>query len=238
VLVRINAQVPPIEAALTRAGIVFRVRGQRFFERPEVREALRLLRRLPASARAEPWSRSSRRGCGWTSARPGRGRDARRGTGTDGVAGARARDRAGSCRRRPPWPPQRASTGEPSSPCSRRAPRRRPRGRPTREPADAPPGQGPGVGRSAPPGLEEARFRSGRRPTMTRRSPRNGGSSMSGLTRARRHLLLSWAERRSGPSDRESARRPSRFLRALDVGPGGSMRRPLPVTAVRCAFED
>src|SRR5664280_2502292 len=51
VLVRINAQVPPIEAALTRAGIAFRVRGQRFFERPEVRQALRLVRRLPASAR-------------------------------------------------------------------------------------------------------------------------------------------------------------------------------------------
>jgi DNA helicase-2/ATP-dependent DNA helicase PcrA len=45
VLVRINAQIPPIEDALTRAGIAFTVRGQRFFERREVREALRLLRR-------------------------------------------------------------------------------------------------------------------------------------------------------------------------------------------------
>src|SRR3990170_2071338 len=50
ILVRINAQVPPIEAALTKARIPFRVRGQRFFERPEVREALRLLKRLPDSA--------------------------------------------------------------------------------------------------------------------------------------------------------------------------------------------
>lgn len=50
VLVRTNAQIPPIEASLTRAGIAFRVRGQRFFERPEVREALRLLRR-PGPAR-------------------------------------------------------------------------------------------------------------------------------------------------------------------------------------------
>jgi DNA helicase-2/ATP-dependent DNA helicase PcrA len=46
ILVRINAQVPPIEAALTKARIPFRVRGQRFFERSEVRDALRLLRRL------------------------------------------------------------------------------------------------------------------------------------------------------------------------------------------------
>jgi DNA helicase-2/ATP-dependent DNA helicase PcrA len=50
ILVRINAQIPPIEAALTKARIPFRVRGQRFFERPEVREALRLLKRLPDSA--------------------------------------------------------------------------------------------------------------------------------------------------------------------------------------------
>ncbi|MEW5992123.1 MAG: ATP-dependent DNA helicase UvrD2 [Chloroflexota bacterium] len=50
VLVRINAQIPPIEAALTKAGIPFRVRGQRFFERPEVRDALRILHRLAGAA--------------------------------------------------------------------------------------------------------------------------------------------------------------------------------------------
>ena len=47
ILVRINAQIPPIEAALTKARIAFRVRGQRFFERQEVRDALRVLRRIP-----------------------------------------------------------------------------------------------------------------------------------------------------------------------------------------------
>ncbi len=45
VLVRMNAQLPAIEDALTRAGIPFTVRGQRFFERREVREAQRLLKR-------------------------------------------------------------------------------------------------------------------------------------------------------------------------------------------------
>ena len=44
VLVRINAQLPAIEDSLTRAGIGFTVRGRRFFDRREVREALRLLR--------------------------------------------------------------------------------------------------------------------------------------------------------------------------------------------------
>jgi len=45
VLVRVNAQLPPIEDALTRAGIGFTVRGQRFFDRREIREAAVALRR-------------------------------------------------------------------------------------------------------------------------------------------------------------------------------------------------
>jgi DNA helicase-2/ATP-dependent DNA helicase PcrA len=44
VLVRINAQQPELEAALTRSGIPFAIRGQRFFDRREIREARRLLR--------------------------------------------------------------------------------------------------------------------------------------------------------------------------------------------------
>ena len=47
ILVRTNAQIPPIEAALTRARIPFQVRGQRFFDRQEIKEAIRLLGRLP-----------------------------------------------------------------------------------------------------------------------------------------------------------------------------------------------
>jgi len=43
ILVRINAQLPELEQALTRGGIEFRVRGQRFFDRREIREARRLL---------------------------------------------------------------------------------------------------------------------------------------------------------------------------------------------------
>jgi DNA helicase-2/ATP-dependent DNA helicase PcrA len=44
VLVRINAQLPPIEDALTRAGVEYTVRGQRFYQRSEVRDARQLLR--------------------------------------------------------------------------------------------------------------------------------------------------------------------------------------------------
>ncbi len=50
ILVRVNAQLPELEQALTRAGIPFRVRGQRFFERREVREARRLVGQLAGGA--------------------------------------------------------------------------------------------------------------------------------------------------------------------------------------------
>jgi len=42
--VRINAQLPELEEALTRSGVPFAIRGQRFFDRREIREARRLLR--------------------------------------------------------------------------------------------------------------------------------------------------------------------------------------------------
>jgi DNA helicase-2/ATP-dependent DNA helicase PcrA len=46
-----------------------------------------------------------------------------------------------------------------------------------------------------------------------------------GLTRARVRLWLAWAARRAGPSGREQARRPSRFLDDL-VPAGGARVRP------------
>jgi DNA helicase-2/ATP-dependent DNA helicase PcrA len=50
VLVRVNAQLAPLEAALTRAGIPYVVRGTPFFERADVRGAMDIVRRgqLPA----------------------------------------------------------------------------------------------------------------------------------------------------------------------------------------------
>ncbi len=49
VLVRTNAQLAPIEAALTRAGIGYRVRGLGFWRRPEVRAAIELVGRAGAA---------------------------------------------------------------------------------------------------------------------------------------------------------------------------------------------
>jgi DNA helicase II / ATP-dependent DNA helicase PcrA len=44
VLVRMNAQIEPLEEALTRAGIAYQVRGVRFYDRPEVKSAVASLR--------------------------------------------------------------------------------------------------------------------------------------------------------------------------------------------------
>ena len=40
-----NAQIEPIEAALTEAGVAYQVRGIRFYDRPEVKAAISSLRR-------------------------------------------------------------------------------------------------------------------------------------------------------------------------------------------------
>ncbi len=53
VLVRTNAQLPTLEAGLGAAGIPFHVRGERFFARPEVRRALRVAATLDRPARVD-----------------------------------------------------------------------------------------------------------------------------------------------------------------------------------------
>jgi DNA helicase-2/ATP-dependent DNA helicase PcrA len=55
VLVRVNVQTERFEQALAEAGVPFQVRGtERFFERPEVRQAMGMLRAAAASSRAGP----------------------------------------------------------------------------------------------------------------------------------------------------------------------------------------
>src|SRR5262245_46329695 len=52
VLVRMNAQLEPVEAALTRAGLPYQVRGVRFYDRPEIKAAIASLRRPGLDATA------------------------------------------------------------------------------------------------------------------------------------------------------------------------------------------
>jgi len=61
VLVRMNAQIEPVEAALTRVGIAFQVRGVRFYDRTEVKSAIASLRRPGLDARGRPLATAVRR---------------------------------------------------------------------------------------------------------------------------------------------------------------------------------
>ena len=74
VLFRINAQSPPLEAALSDAGIAYHVRGgDRFYERPEIRRSLTALRAAAAADTGAPPIEQVRdvlSGTGWTSQAP------------------------------------------------------------------------------------------------------------------------------------------------------------------------
>ena len=209
-LFRINAQSEVFEEALAEAGIPYLLRGaERFFERPEVREALILLRE-PPGRRQRPRRRRDEAAEGpacWpidlrAAARPGRcGRAAaRRGweslTALVGLAEELAAARPG---RR--WPTARRAHR-----AGRRAARSHGRGRHARLAAR---GQRAGVGRGP-----ASRARRRHVPISYATTPAAVEEERRllyvGVTRAREHLHLSWASARS-PGGRAS-RQPSRFL--------------------------
>jgi DNA helicase-2/ATP-dependent DNA helicase PcrA len=232
VLVRMNAQIPPIEAELTRAGIAFRVRGGQFFERPEVRDALRLLRRMPLEVRGrallDAYEARLRDDLGLEleggGAGPGAGGSGLRSRG----AGAEGRERAASLAlvldiARAAI----ASDADLDGPALL--------AQFTARAAAETSGSADGVNLLTYhrakglewdavllPSLEE-----GSLPIRQAESDEEIAEERRllyvGLTRARRHLSLSWAERRLGAGERETRRRPSRFLVALE--PGQAPRR-------------
>ena len=226
VLVRINAQVPPIEAALTRARIPFRVRGQRFFERPEVRDALRLLRRLGTGAGAAEVPRGSQLLAAFDARlRADLGFEAE----DRGEAGAPARARGGAEAR------ERTANLALVLEIAGEAVAARhdvdvaglAADFDARAAAEAE-GSGDGVNLLTfhrAKGLEWdavllPQLEEGTLPIRQAETDEAVAEERRllyvGLTRARRHLSLSWAERR------EARRRPSRFLAALEDRPARS----------------
>jgi DNA helicase-2/ATP-dependent DNA helicase PcrA len=217
ILVRTNAQIPPLEAALTKARIPFRVRGQRFFERTEIREAIRLLRRLPddlaGSRLLAAFDAALRRDMGFDEEAPARGAESRERIASLAlllqIAGEAVGARNALARDALVAEFESRATGEAA-------------------------GSAEGVNLLTlhrAKGLEwEAVFlpqlEDGTLPIKQAETDEELAEERRllyvGLTRARRHLALSWAERRAGTGDRTARRHPSPFLVALRDRPLGS----------------
>ncbi|HET7028051.1 MAG TPA: ATP-dependent DNA helicase UvrD2 [Candidatus Limnocylindrales bacterium] len=229
ILVRLNAQLPEIEQTLTRAAIPFRVRGQRFFDRPEVREARRLLRRGLASAPAGMAVAEAVRAL--FAERLGFGHQA-----AAGRPGDDAREREASLELLLDIVDDLASrdpgitSGDVLAELDRRD-------------ADEAAGSTSGVNLLTYhrakglewdvvylPALEEGLlpFRQAKDDDAVAEERR---LLYVGITRARRELILSWAARRAGASGREGRRAPSRFLAALEPR-SAAPRRVVVVPAV------
>jgi DNA helicase-2/ATP-dependent DNA helicase PcrA len=215
ILVRTNAQLVPFESALTSAGIPFTVRGVRFHARPEVREAVRALRgEAEATGRlTRIVARRLRAELGFDEADP-----------PGPAAGPEARDRHASLA----TVLAMARALEADAPDATVAHFLADLARRDAEEAEAD-AAGAGVTLSTlhrakglewdavfVPQLEEG--------TLPIRQSADAASIAEerrllyvGITRARRHLTLSWAASRSGPKGLSRVR-PSRFIAELRPG--------------------
>jgi ATP-dependent DNA helicase UvrD/PcrA len=242
VLVRTNAQIPPLEEALAAAGIRYQVRGELFFRRTEVLRAIGVLR--SRTARAAGGGLVDALEAIWFE-RFGFRRD-------EEPDGEEARQRHASLvtllgiaeRLEASRPAGPAPDGDPGADGGSggevgMAEFLEEMGRRAAQEAE---GTGGGVNLLTYhrakglefdavllPAVEE-----GVLPIRQASTPAEVAEERRllyvGLTRARVHLWLSWAARRAGPSGREQSRKPSRFLDDL-VPPGAGRVRPRAVAS-------
>lgn len=211
VLVRINALIPPIEESLARANIPYRAVGVRFHERPEVRQARQLLRRARLNDAGPALAAAAR---GLFEERLGLGDE-------QNVRGNEARERIASLELLLAILDDLVALDPTADLAAYEADLDR------RDQAEgASSGEGvnlltyhraKGLEWDAVflPALEE-----GLLPIRQAKEEDEVAEERRllyvGITRARMHLWLSWAERRGGPGGKETSRKPSHFLIALE----------------------
>ena len=234
VLVRMNAQLAPVEAALTAAGLPYIVRGGRFYERPDVRSAIRAIERagseavgaeLPAAVQAVFGA-----SLGYDPGASLNGPEERERaaslevllTITRELVAARAKSRSGL-----PGPGAAALLAE----LARRDSAERTSSTEGITLSTIHRAKGLEWDAVFLPGLEEGNLPVGQAAGDPEAIAEERRLLYVGITRARRHLDLSWAERRAGSGGREGSRRRSRFLDDL----GGSPARPRARTETRRA---
>ncbi len=211
VLVRVNAQIPPVEDSLRRAQVPYRVRGLRFFERSDVRGAIDVLRHQRPGTAGSALAGAIR--ALWKE---------RLGFDTDSEPqGAEARDRQAALSRL-------ALTIDELTAEDRDLDVDGLLGELARLDEEERAGSGDGVELATlhrAKGLEwDAVFllalEEGSLPAHQSRDDElliaeERRLLYVGITRARVHLWLSWAKRRMGTSGREGSRQMSRFLRDI-----------------------
>lgn len=223
VLVRVNAQLPALEDALRRADIAFTLRGQRFYDRPEVRDARRLLARRRARLETQRGPTLVEAVRALLGEELGLGATA----GADLASGAEGREREASLELLLSILADLAAANSELTIADAAAELDR------RAEGEAG-GGADGVNLLTyhrAKGLEwDAVFLPALEEGLLPIRQATEGDAIAeerrllyvGITRARTHLWLSWAERRIGPSGRESTRWPSRFLDDLRPRPPGT----------------
>jgi len=218
VLVRLNAQVEPFEAAFTRARIPYQVRGQRFFERREVRTAIRVLERLPEELAGEKLVAAARGAwrdqLGFDAEEVPEGREARERHAALSTLLALVTELAGPVDGGSPGGASRdvvlaelagRAEGEAQSDADGVELLTLHRAKGLEWEAVFIPSLEEGLLPVSQAGDDEAALAEERRLLYV------------GITRARRHLVLSWARQRRSATGRPQSRTMSRFLRPLGV---------------------
>lgn len=231
VLVRLNAQLADIEARLTHSGIAYQVRGTAFYARPEVRGALTALR----SMREHDDPASGLRGGALASAVEARWRE-RLGLDEpeDPERGDETRERAASIETLVRILRDLSAASPDAGPADAVAELEARADAERRGSADGVNlltyhrAKGLEWDAVALPSLEEGLLPVRQAADEETAIAEERRLLYVGITRAREHLLLSWAEMRPGRGGVDGRRRRSRFLVSLDPPRVRTGNRPMP----------